>query len=434
MQNGKIVPRKLAGFWELEPEKELLFEAMLDKIKQVFLNYAFLPLDTPVMELSEILLAKSGGDIDKEIYRITKGSTDACLRYDFTVPLARYVAMNENTLTFPFKRFQIGKVYRGERPQKGRYREFYQCDADIIGNEKLSLVADAECICLYKDIFTTLGLKGYVEISSRKLLFSLIEDLELKEKFNQIATILDKLEKIGEKEVLALLEELQITKKASKTLVAFVAITGGFEEIEKSLKGFSTSENFVSSLDELKQLDEYLKSMNAEGSYDFNMGIIRGHNYYTGIVFEAYLENQRSLGAVGGGGRYDDLASYFSDRKLPGVGMSIGISRLFDICIQNNLLDVNLANKNTIAIIPLGKTLQQCLALCTQIRSSGIACDVLFEDKSFKSKMKDANRLGVPFVVIVGEDEIASGKFAFKNMQTGEQQFLNKEEIIKQMR
>ena len=434
MQNRKIVPRKLAGFWELEPEKELLFETMLDKIKQVFLKYAFLPLDTPVMELSEILLAKSGGDIDKEIYRITKGSTDACLRYDFTVPLARYVAMNEGSLTFPFKRFQIGKVYRGERPQKGRYREFYQCDADIIGNEKLSMVADAECICLYKDIFASLGLKGVVEISSRKLLFSLVEDLGLKEKFNQIATILDKFDKIGEKEVSLLLQELDICEKSTNSLIGFVSIKGDFENIEKSLNFVSKSTAFKEALEQLKQLDQFLKSMNAENSYTFNMGIIRGHNYYTGTVFEAYLDGKRSLGAVGGGGRYDDLASYFSERKLPGVGMSIGISRLFDICLQNNLLDSSFTAKNKLSIIPLGDTLNQCLALCSQIRKEGIACDVMFEEKSFKSKLKDANRLGVPFVVIVGEDEVASGKFAVKNMETGEQKLLSKEELIKQMR
>lgn len=434
MQNRKIVPRKLAGFWELEPEKELLFETMLDKIKQVFLKYAFLPLDTPVMELSEILLAKSGGDIDKEIYRITKGSTDACLRYDFTVPLARYVAMNEGSLTFPFKRFQIGKVYRGERPQKGRYREFYQCDADIIGNEKLSMVADAECICLYKDIFASLGLKGVVEISSRKLLFSLVEDLGLKEKFNQIATILDKFDKIGEKEVSLLLQELDICEKATNSLIGFVSIKGDFENIEKSLNFVSKSTAFKEALEQLKQLDQFLKSMNAENSYTFNMGIIRGHNYYTGTVFEAYLDGKRNLGAVGGGGRYDDLASYFSERKLPGVGMSIGISRLFDICLQNNLLDSNFTAKNKLSIIPLGDTLNQCLALCSQIRKEGIACDVMFEEKSFKSKLKDANRLGVPFVVIIGEDEVASGKFAVKNMETGEQKLLSKEELIKQMR
>ena len=331
MQNRKIVPRKLAGFWELEPEKELLFETMLDKIKQVFLKYAFLPLDTPVMELSEILLAKSGGDIDKEIYRITKGSTDACLRYDFTVPLARYVAMNEGSLTFPFKRFQIGKVYRGERPQKGRYREFYQCDADIIGNEKLSLVADAECICLYKDIFASLGLKGVVEISSRKLLFSLVEDLGLKEKFNQIATILDKFDKIGEKEVSLLLQELDICEKSTNSLIGFVSIKGDFENIEKSLNFVSKSTAFKEALEQLKQLDQFLKSMNAENSYTFNMGIIRGHNYYTGTVFEAYLDGKRNLGAVGGGGRYDDLASYFSERKLPGAGCLIFVFKT--ICL-----------------------------------------------------------------------------------------------------
>ncbi len=434
MQNKKIVPRKLAGFWELDPEKELIFETMLDRIKQVFLRHAFLPLDTPVMELSEVLLAKSGGEIDKEIYRFEKGSTDACLRYDLTVPLARYVAMNEGALTFPFKRFQIGKVYRGERPQKGRYREFYQCDADIIGNQNLSLVADAECIALYKDIFETLNLNAVIEVSNRKILFGLIEELNLSEKFNEIATALDKIDKIGKEEVEKILTDLGVVKASCEKLISLVSTKGDFDEINKALEKLSSSNTFKEGLLELKQIDSYLKDMGAEGSYLFNLAIIRGHNYYTGCVFEAYLSGLRQLGAVGGGGRYDNLAEYFTDKKLPGVGMSIGMSRLFDLCMQNDLLKIDIASKNKVSIIPLGDTLSTCLKICNKLRSSGINCEVLFEDKSFKSKLKDANRSEVPFVIIVGEEEVSSQKFAVKNMQTGEQNSLTTEEIIKLMR
>ena len=434
MQNKKIVPRKLAGFWELDPEKELIFETMLDRIKQVFLRHAFLPLDTPVMELSEVLLAKSGGEIDKEIYRFEKGSTDACLRYDLTVPLARYVAMNEGALTFPFKRFQIGKVYRGERPQKGRYREFYQCDADIIGNQNLSLVADAECIALYKDIFEALNLNAVIEVSNRKILFGLIEELNLSEKFNEIATALDKIDKIGKEEVEKILTDLGVVKASCEKLISLVSTKGDFDEINKALEKLSSSNTFKEGLLELKQIDSYLKDMGAEGSYLFNLAIIRGHNYYTGCVFEAYLSGLRQLGAVGGGGRYDNLAEYFTDKKLPGVGMSIGMSRLFDLCVQNDLLKIDIASKNKASIIPLGDTLSTCLKICNKLRSSGVNCEVLFEDKSFKSKLKDANRSEVPFVIIVGEEEVSSQKFAVKNMQTGEQNSLTTEEIIKLMR
>ena len=431
MQNKKITPRKLAGFWELDPEQELVFEEILEKIKKVFLKHAFLPLDTPVMELSEVLLAKSGGDLDKEIYRFEKGSTDACLRYDFTVPLARYVAMKEGELTFPFKRFQIGKVYRGERPQKGRYREFYQCDADIIGSEKLSLVADAECISLYEDIFAELGLECQTELSSRKVLFGLVQDLGQENSFNAIATALDKFETIGRDSTEELLKEIGC--KNCEKLLNFVEICGNFGEIMPKLEKLSKNENFVQGLRELEEIDGYLKNMNAK-NYIFNMGIIRGHNYYTACVFEVYFKNHRNFGAVGGGGRYDNLASYFTDKTLPGVGMSIGMSRLFDVIMQNGLYTPSLKSKSKASIIPLGQTLPYCLSLCSKLRACDIACEVLFEEKSFKSKLKDANRSKVPFVIIVGDDEVKTKRYAIKDMQTGEQKSCTLEEILNILR
>ncbi len=433
MKEKKIVPRKLAGFWELDPEKEYVFEYVLDKIRDVFYKHAFLPLDTPVMELSDVLLAKSGGDLDKEIYRFEKGSTDACLRYDFTVPLARYVAMKEGELTFPFKRFQIGKVYRGERPQKGRYREFYQCDADIIGFEKLSLVADAECISLYDDIFSNLGLKCNVEISSRKILFGLIQDLKKEDKFNSIASALDKFEKIGDTATNELLKEIDLSEKERSVLLEYIKICGNFSNIKSKLEKLSKNEMFLQGICELEQIDKHLRNMNVE-NYFYNMAIIRGHNYYTSCVFEVFLEGMRNLGAMGGGGRYDNLAEYFTEKKLPGVGMSIGISRLFDVLVQNNLIAVDADKKSKASIIPLGDNLDHCLNLCSKLRADSVACEVLFEDKSFKSKLKDANRSNVPFVIIVGDDEVSTKKYTVKNMQTGEQNQLTYEEILNVLR
>ncbi len=429
MQDKKILPRKVTGFWELEPEQELVFENIIQKIKNVFLRHAFLPLDTPVMEYSEILLAKSGGEIDKQIYRFEKGSTDACLRYDFTVPLARYVAMKEGELTFPFKRFQIGKVYRGERPQKGRYREFYQCDADIIGNENLSLVADAECISLYEDIFNELNLDCQVEISNRKILYGVIESIGEANRFQEISTILDKYEKIGEEETLKLLFELNLDNKKCKILLDFIKIKGNFDEINKNLLKLSKNQTLVEGIEELKEVDQHLKNLSVN-NYIFNMNIIRGHNYYTGCVFEVFLKDHHNMGAVGGGGRYDNLANYFSSKKLPGVGMSIGLSRLFDILQQTDLINKQNYQNNTVAIIPLGDTLPQCLSLSSKLRKDGISCEVLFNDKSFKSKLKDANKKGVQTVIIVGENELKALKYSVKNMLTGEQNLLTYEEII----
>lgn len=427
MEEKKIVARKLQGFWELQPEQQVIFENMLDKIKDVFKRHCFLPLDTPVMELSEILLAKSGGDIDKEIYRFVKGSTDACLRYDLTVPLARFVAMNQNTISFPFKRFQIGKVYRGERPQKGRFREFYQCDADIIGDGELSLVNDAECVKLYVDIFKELALPVQVEISSRKVLYGLVSGLNEESKFANIATALDKIDKIGESGVCELLQQLEIEQSKIKVLVDFVKINGNAQALENAQKLCSDTA-FLDGVSQLKEIDGYLKAMGlGEEDYKFNFAIIRGHNYYTGTVFEVYLKNNRSAGAIGGGGRYDDLAGYFTDRKLPGVGMSIGMSRLFEILQQTSQ---QVSNFCKCAIIPLGETLQQCLALAGYLQQNHVAAEVYAENKSFKSKMKEANKRNVPFVVIIGADEVKDGKYTLKNMTTSQQQTLSKEEIL----
>ncbi len=427
MEEKKIVARKLQGFWELQPEQQVIFENMLDKIKDVFKRHCFLPLDTPVMELSEILLAKSGGDIDKEIYRFVKGSTDACLRYDLTVPLARFVAMNQNTISFPFKRFQIGKAYRGERPQKGRFREFYQCDADIIGDGELSLVNDAECVKLYVDIFKELALPVQVEISSRKVLYGLVSGLNEEDKFANIATALDKIDKIGESGVCELLQQLEIEQSKIKVLVDFVKINGNAQALENAQKLCSDSA-FLDGVSQLKEIDGYLKAMGlGEEDYKFNFAIIRGHNYYTGTVFEAYLKNNRSAGAIGGGGRYDDLAGYFTDRKLPGVGMSIGMSRLFEILQQTSQ---QVSNFCKCAIIPLGETLQQCLALAGYLQQNLVAAEVYAENKSFKSKMKEANKRNVPFVVIIGADEVKEGKYTLKDMTTSQQQTLSKEEIL----
>lgn len=427
MEEKKIVARKLQGFWELQPEQQVIFENMLDKIKDVFKRHCFLPLDTPVMELSEILLAKSGGDIDKEIYRFVKGSTDACLRYDLTVPLARFVAMNQNTISFPFKRFQIGKVYRGERPQKGRFREFYQCDADIIGDGELSLVNDAECVKLYVDIFKELALPVQVEISSRKVLYGLVSGLNEEDKFANIATALDKIDKIGESGVCELLQQLEIEQSKIKVLVDFVKINGNAQALENAQKLCSDTA-FLDGVSQLKEIDGYLKAMGlGEEDYKFNFAIIRGHNYYTGTVFEVYLKNNRSAGAIGGGGRYDDLAGYFTDRKLPGVGMSIGMSRLFEILQQTSQ---QVSNFCKCAIIPLGETLQQCLALAGYLQQNHVAAEVYAENKSFKSKMKEANKRNVPFVVIIGADEVKEGKYTLKDMTTSQQQTLSKEEIL----
>ena len=433
MQQKLISPRKLPGFWELEPEKQIGFNDMLKKIESVFVNNSFYPLDTPVLELSEILLAKSGGEIDKEVYAFSKGDTSMCLRYDFTVPLARFVAANYNNLEFPFKRYQIGKNYRGEKPQKGRWREFYQCDADIIGNEELPLVADAECVKLYDECFTSLGFDVVVEVSNRNLLYGLIEDCKDLEKANDIIVLLDKFDKIGEENLIAALKDLGIANTGIKKYIEAIKIKGEIEDVKTKLMKLSKNETYLKAISELEELDTYLKAYSCT-NYVFNVGIIRGHNYYTGTVFEAYLKNYRSFGAVGGGGRYENLAGYFTDKKLPGVGMSIGLTRLYDLLSQSDLLPKTKQNPFDVYIIPLGAYTTECVEICAQLRKNGIKSEVAYDNKSFKSKMKTADRREIPFVIIVGENEVKSKCYSLKNMSTGEQENLNLEQIISKLK
>ena len=426
-----ITPKKLQGFWELMPTEEILFEDMLNKIKFTFAQNCFLPLDTPVAEYSEILLAKSGGDLDKEIYRFEKGNTDMCLRYDLTVPLARYVAMNYNVLEFPFKRFQVGKVYRGERPQKGRFREFYQCDADIIGVDNLPLTYDAECIKLYEPCLKALGLDCVVEISNRKILAGYFESLKKDVEINDLMIVVDKIEKLPKNEIVAMFEEKGLNDKEIENLYKIVMSNGSFEEVYQNVKDICDNATFMEGLDELKILSKRLKLFNMdEKAYKFNLSIVRGHNYYTGTVFEVYIREKRSLGAIGGGGRYDNLCGYFIDKNIQGVGMSIGITRLFDIMRTEGMLQKCNNGNTDLGIITFDETFEDGLKLMASLRENGIKADCIGEGKSFKAKMKEANRRQLPYVLILGENEIATKKYTVKNMETAEQKTMTLSEIV----
>ena len=426
-----ITPRKLSGFMELEPAKQIIFDDMIDKIKGVYKKYAFMPLDTPVLELSEILLAKSGGDIDKELYAFTKGDTAICMRYDLTVPLARCVAMNHPTLTFPFKRYQIGKVYRGERAQKGRFREFVQCDADIVGNDKLPVIADAECINMACDVFKALNLNTIMHISNRNILFGFAEGLGLKEQTFDILIILDKIAKIGKNNACLELEKLGVNKDNAEKLITLTLKQGNFEKVLGEIESLSENETFKKGISELKELYLYLSSYGlSKEDYTLDIGIIRGHNYYTGTVFEAYMPQHPEFGSVCGGGRYDNLAGYYTDKHMPGVGISIGLTRLFDLLDKNNMLCEVKPTNIALQIIPMGDTLPECIRLQSYFKNE-IICDISYDERSFKGKMKEANKRQIPYVLIVGENEVNSGLYSLKNMMTGEQFNLTKEECLK---
>ena len=428
MNNKLVSPKKIQGFWELMPKDEVLFEDMLNRLKKVFETNCFLPLDTPVAEFAEVLLAKSGGDVDKEIYRFTKGHADICLRYDLTVPLARFVAGNFNELDFPFKRYQIGKVYRGERPQKGRFREFYQCDADVIG-EELPLSYDAECIYLYKPAFKALNLEVVVEISNRNILAGLFESFG--KDIEPLMVIIDKLDKLDRDEIVNLLTEKGLNSEQIEKTLKIAGTSGDIEKV-LSLKTECENATYLKGIDDLFRLDELLKALGVENRI-FNLSIVRGHNYYTGTVFECYLLGKRNLGAIGGGGRYDNLCKNFLDKRLQGVGMSIGITRLFDILKSENLLKDEGQSFVTVGVITFEETLNYGLQIMASLRENGIRAEILNETKSFKAKMKEANKRQIEFVLILGEDEMKEQLFTLKNMATGEQEKLNLEGIIEKL-
>ena len=428
-QNNLITPKKLQGFWELMPKEQMLFSSLLNKIEKVFQDNSFLPLDTPILEYSETLLAKSGGETDKEVYRFSKGSTDMCMRYDLTVPLARFVSMHKNEIKYPIKRYQIGKVYRGERPQKGRYREFYQCDADIIGNGELSIVSDAECIRLFEKCYQALNLDVTIEVSNRKILSGYIQEIQKEDKTIDILIVLDKIEKLPKEEIMYQLEALGLNEKERNDLISIIKTSGTIEEVSTKLKKISANSLFLSGIEELCQTAQILNAMGAK-QIIFNLAIIRGHNYYTGTVFESFFTGRRELGALGGGGRFENLCGYFSNDKMPGVGMSVGITRLYSLLLQENYFDLSATNETECAIINFDDTLLPSLKLVDQLRENGIKADCFYENKSFKSKMKEANRRQIKFAIIVGEEEVKTETYAIKNMETGEQKNLPISKII----
>ena len=421
---NKTVPRTLAGFMELMPNEQILFEQIKQKIEKTYQKFGFLPLDTPILELSEVLLAKAGGETEKQIYRFEKGDTDISMRFDLTVPLAKYVAKNYGNLSFPFRRYQIGKVYRGERTQKGRFREFYQCDIDIIGDGELSVINDAELPSVIYNIFKELGFDDFtIRINNRKILNGLFESLNQKENATEILRIIDKIEKIGKEAVIEELEKIEIPSDAINKIMDFIEIEGTTDEKLQKLNELNIkNEEFETGLDELTQVVKYVRIFGIpEANFKVDLTIARGLDYYTGTVYETFLNQYRELGSVCSGGRYENLAEYYTDKQLPGVGISIGLTRLF---YKLNELQLIKAEKKSIAevlVVPMVQDLTVPIQIATDLRKKGINTEVYLNDKKLKAKMKYADKLEIPYVIVVGEDEINSGIVKIKNMKTGEE-------------
>ena len=424
---SKVQPRTLSGFMELLPAPQQQMEKIMSILRETYSLYGFTPLDTPVIESSEVLLAKAGGETEKQIYRFNKGDSDLALRFDLTVPLAKYVALHYADLAFPFRRYQIGKVYRGERAQRGRFREFYQADIDVIGDGKLDIANEAEIPAIIYQTFTRLGLKRFqIRVNNRKILNGFYAMLGLSEKSGDIMRTVDKLDKIGAEKVKALLmgEEIGLEESAADEILKFIAIQGSNEEVLSALEGYKgRHELFDLGLSELETVVKHLAAFGIpEINFAVDLTIARGLDYYTGTVYETTMLDHPEIGSVCSGGRYDNLAEYYTDKLLPGVGISIGLTRLFYVLNEQGMLnkEMNTAPADVL-ILPMTEELGDAITLATRLRGEGIRVQLYSEQKKFKQKMNYADKIGVPYVVFLGEDEIREGIVACKDMVTGEQ-------------
>ena len=434
MKSKTIKPSILPGFMELLPSDQILFNNMLDIIRKNYEGSGFVPMDTPIIEKTEILLAKGGQETDKQIYRFNKGSNDLSLRFDLTVPFARYAAQYMPQLTFPFRRYQIGKVFRGERNQKGRYREFYQCDIDIIANGELSIINDAEVPSIIYSIFKEFGIENFkIRLNNRKILNGFFDYLGINN-ISDVLRIIDKMDKIGVDAVRSELIEIGIKNSSIEKIIEFLNITGSNDEVLNSLRNLNIENDaFSNGLDELSQVVKYMGYFGVEEkNYIIDLKIARGLEYYTGTVYETILDDYPNIGSISSGGRYDDLAGYYTNQRLQGVGMSIGLTRLFSQLKELGILKENNPSTLTkILVVPVDNSIEYCIGVSKKLRENNIISQVYLEENKVSKKLNYANKLGIPYVILIGEEEIKDNLLILKNMESGEQIKLSLEEIIK---
>ena len=428
---AKQKPRTLSGFMELLPQPQQQMERMMELLRRSYSLYGFTPLDTPVIEASEVLLAKAGGETEKQIYRFTKGDADLALRFDLTVPLAKYVALHQNELTFPFRRFQIGKVYRGERAQKGRYREFYQADIDVIGDGALDITNEAEIPSIIYKTFTALGLKRFkIRVNNRKVLNGLFALLGLEEQAGDVMRTIDKLEKIGPEKVKAILaDDFAVPAATADQLLALLSTNDPMAALE----GFKGKNELLDrGIDELSTVVRYMAAFGVpEDHFAVDLTIARGLDYYTGTVYETVMLDHPEIGSICSGGRYDNLAEYYTDKQLPGVGISIGLTRLFSVLEAQGYLNEELLTAPAdVLILPMTEDLSAAISFATTLRDAGVRAQLHCEKKKFKQKLSYADKLSIPYAAFLGEDEIAQGKVTVKDLTTGEQQTVTPAEAV----
>lgn len=434
MDKNKVQPKTLPGFMELLPNEQILFNEMKDKIKNSYEKFGFLPLNTPIIESAEVLLAKAGGETEKQIYSFKKGDNNLALRFDLTVPLAKYVTQYYSQLSFPFRRYQIGKVYRGEKAQRGRYREFYQCDIDIIGDGELSLINDAEMPSIIYSTIKDLGFDKFtICINNRKLLNGLFSSLDIVEKSVDILRIIDKIGKIGKEQVIKELQQIEIDNKKIEIIMKFIEITGNVDETLELLAQLKIQdETFNTGLYELTEVVKNVRLFGVpDENFKIDLTIARGLDYYTGTVYETFLDEYKSLGSICSGGRYDNLAEYYTDKKLPGVGVSIGFTRLFFQLTDKNIINIKNRYISKVMVISMVEDFSKSIEVAAKLRTNGINTQLYTDKKAkIKNQFKYANKLNIPYIIVIGEDEINNNTVSLKNMETGEQEQVTIEQAI----
>ena len=434
---AKQKPRTLSGFMELLPAPQQQMERIMEILRNTYSLYGFTPLDTPIIESAEVLLAKGGGETEKQIYRFQKGDSDLALRFDLTVPLAKYVALHYGELQFPFRRYQIGKVYRGERAQRGRFREFYQADIDIIGDGKLDIINEAEIPSIIYRTFSQLGLKRFqIRVNNRKILNGFYSMVGLADKSQDVMRTVDKLDKIGAEKVKTLLmEDIGVAEDVANQVLDFIAIGGSNQEVLAALEGYQgKDELFDTGLEELSTVVRYLSAFGVpEENFAVDLTIARGLDYYTGTVYETTMLDHPEIGSVCSGGRYDNLAEYYTDKQLPGVGISIGLTRLFYVLGEQGMLNPDLPTAAAdVLVIPMGEEQQgYAIATATALRKAGIRTQLYAEKKKFKARITYAAKTGIPYAMFLGETEEQDKVVALKDLNKGEQVTVSFEEAAK---
>lgn len=430
-------PRIPSGFSEYLPGDQIEFNRLRDIIRETYERYGYAPLDTPDIELSEVLLAKGGGETEKQIYRFERGKNDLSLRFDLTVPLARYVAEHEGQLIFPFRRYQIGKVHRAERAQAGRFREFYQCDIDVIGSE--SVAADAEFPAVINDIFEQFAFGEFtIHINNRLVLNGFFAGIGLADVSADVLRVVDKIEKISRQDFMAELRGLGLSEKQVLQVVAFTEISGSNDEILSQLESMESeidSDDFALGTAKLRELLAMLRNMGLpEQRIQLDLRIARGLDYYTGVVYETTLDDYPEVGSVCSGGRYDNLAENYTRTRLPGVGVSIGLSRLFYKLREAGVVS---SSRQTLARCMVASfdeaQFGEALQIAAELRRAGVATILNTESVPLKKKLRYADRLGIPLVVLIGEEEVR-GRFAtVKDMITGENKTIPRQQLVEEL-